>query len=436
MAEEHPSDTTVTLALGADHAVVQQFGLRVQQGLDEGRTFKSAGARTVIGSEPSVDLALRDPSVSRFHCEILLTDGKALIRDLGSRNGTRIDGVSVSAAFATHGATLEVGETRLRFEYQSQQLQVPVSKSSRFGAMVGNSQAMRAAFAVLERAAATDVTVLIQGETGTGKEAAAESIHRASARAEKPFIVVDCASIPPNLLASELFGHVKGSFTGATSSREGAFEAANGGTVFLDEIGELSTELQPQLLRVLEAREVKPVGRNRHVPIDVRVIAATHRDLRAEVNAHTFRSDLYYRLAVLEVHIPALRHRREDLPLLVENVLASLKPDAERAAALRSPEFLADLQRHAWPGNVRELRNHVERCLALRRRQPLSGGAAEPTARAIDLAVPFKQARETLERRYLEKSLELHKDNVTAAARTAQLDRIQFYRLLWKHGLR
>jgi len=293
---------------------------------------------------------------------------------------------------------------------------------------------------MLERAAASDATVLLTGETGTGKEAAAESIHTASVRGEGPFIVVDCGAIPPNLLESELFGHEKGAFTGAVAARKGAFEAASGGTIFLDEVGELTLDLQPKLLRALEKREVKRVGSNEYVPVDVRVIAATNRELRAEVNAKRFRSDLYYRLAVLEVRLPPLRERPEDIPPLVERILldidAANRPEAQ---VVRDGEFLDQLTGHPWPGNVRELRNHIERSLALREPAALEGDVGDLGASA-SAAVPLKIARErwtrSFERRYVEDALRRHQNNVAAAARAAGVGRMYFYRLLWKYGLR
>ena len=223
-------------------------------------------------------------------------------------------------------------------------------------------------FDVLGKASASDATILLEGETGTGKEVAAEAIHRGSPRRDKPFLVVDCGAMPPKLLESELFGHERGAFTGAVSSRQGVFEAADGGTVFLDEIGELSIDLQPKLLRVLERREVRRVGTNNHVPVDVRLIAATNRDLREQVAAHKFRSDLYYRLAVVEVKLPPLRERLPDLPLLVEHIVRNLGTD-RRADAGRRPlagSSWARWREHNWPGNIRELRNYLERCVALR----------------------------------------------------------------------
>jgi transcriptional regulator with PAS, ATPase and Fis domain len=251
--------------------------------------------------------------------------------------------------------------------------------------------------------------------------------------------VFDCAAVPATLIESELFGHEKGAFTGATAGREGAFEAAHGGTLFLDEIGELAGELQPKLLRVLERREVKRVGRTRYTTVDVRIVAATNRDLRVEVNAQRFRSDLYFRLAVLGVRLPPLRERASDLQTLVAHLLDQLDAPEQMRTALLSQSSLSELARHAWPGNVRELRNWLERAIALEERPPL-GEPARPTEPTIDLDRPLKNAREAwlrpLERRYVAGLLERERGNITSAARAAGVDRITFYRLLWKHGLR
>jgi two-component system response regulator GlrR len=320
----------------------------------------------------------------------------------------------------------------------------PESESARFGRMIGQSTVMHRVFETLSRAAVRNTTVLLEGETGTGKEISAEAIHRTSRRRDKPFLVVDCGAIPPQLLESELFGHERGSFTGAVSSRQGVFEAAAGGTVFLDEIGELALDLQPKLLRVLERREVRRIGTNVHVPVDVRLIAATNRNMRNEVDARKFRADLFYRLAVVEVRLPPLRERTGDLPLLVEHIAETLRPlDDEAERALASPEFLTSLASYDWPGNIRELRNFLERCVALSEyRTPQS--YRRPTATSPEATVltgrTLREAREewtnTFEKRYLEELLLAHGNRVSAAARAAGVDRIYFYRLLWKHGLR
>jgi transcriptional regulator with PAS, ATPase and Fis domain len=436
-------ETTLSLDPSGAHALVRQLRLHVVDGPDRGKTFVSSAERTVIGTHAAADLVLSDSTVSRFHAEIGLDGGRAVLRDLGSRNGTVVNGLPVLAAPLADGATMVFGKTSIVLDPGGEIVKLPLSARSAFGVMVGGSVTMRRVYAALERAAACDATVLLEGETGTGKEAAAESIHRESARQGGPFVVVDCSALPANLLESELFGHERGAFTGATGPREGAFEAAAGGTVFLDEIGELAPDLQPKLLRVLERREIKRLGANVYRPVDVRIVAATNRSLRGEVNLRRFRSDLYYRLAVLVVLLPPLRERTSDIPALVERLLESRgaagRPDA---AFARTPEFAAELARHAWPGNVRELRNHIERCLALNAAAPLGAeGEAEPGAAfAVDVERPLRDVRDAaaraVERRYLEAVLDRHGHNVTAAARAAGVDRIHFYRLLSRHGLR
>jgi len=421
------------------------FRLIVIDGPDAGVVTAARGERIAIGRHQSADLRLTDGSVSLFHCEVEVGTGPATVRDLGSRNGTLIDGVSVREGFPQCGAILTLGRTRIRLEIGSDEVAVPIALNQRFELLVGRSVAMRRMFGLLERAAASDATVLIEGETGTGKEVAAESLHRASPRRDGPFVVVDCGAIPPTLLESELFGHERGAYTGAVGERVGAFEEAIGGTIFLDEIGELGSDLQPKLLRALERKEVKRVGSNRWISVDCRVIAATSRSLRVEVNERRFRSDLYYRLAVVEVRTPSLRERPEDLPVLVEHFLSQVGVrDHGEAARLRTPEQRAHLERHGWPGNVRELRNYVERCVALGELPPLprDGDDAGPGhgVPRIDTSVPLRTAREHwlehFERRYLEEVLESCGGNVSAAARRAGMDRPSFYRLLWRTGLR
>jgi transcriptional regulator with PAS, ATPase and Fis domain len=417
--------------------------LVVVEGPDAGATIDARRTRALIGTHPACDLVLADAAVSRFHVEIGPgPDGRQIIRDLDSLNGTRLDGVPVIAAPLAPGQVITIGTTRVRFGLADTPLTVPVATRDHFGLLVGRSPAMARTFGMLERAAGSDATVLLLGETGTGKEAAAESIHRESDRKDGPFIVVDCGALPPTLLESELFGHERGAFTGADTSRDGAFQAAHGGTIFLDEIGELPLALQPKLLRVLERREVKGLGRTKHVKVDVRIIAATHRDLRAEVNAQRFRADLYYRLAVLEVTLPPLRAREGDLPVLVERLLEGLGATSAQRAALGAPSVLAELASHSWSGNVRELRNYLERRLAFEdlAAPPATTAEVGATAAEIDLSRPLRESRETwlrpIERRYLAALVEHHRGNLTAAARAAGVDRITLYRLLWKHGLR
>jgi DNA-binding NtrC family response regulator len=294
---------------------------------------------------------------------------------------------------------------------------------------------MRAAIERLERAAQTEATVLLEGETGTGKGRAAEAVHKASARAGGPLIVVDCGAIPANLLESELFGHEKGSFTGAHERRIGAFEDASGGTLFLDEIGELPQELQPKLLRALENREVRRVGANRFIPVDFRLIAATNRDLRAEVNAGRFRPDLYFRLAVVKVPLPPLRARPEDIPAILDELLAQLRVPAAAATRLRHPRFLAQLQRGAWPGNVRELRNHVEQALVFED-EVVAPGPAMTTGAVLPYTEAKKAAQDAWERQYLTDLLARFQGKVAPAAQAAGVDRVYLYRLMRRQGLK
>jgi transcriptional regulator with PAS, ATPase and Fis domain len=431
--------TELDTALTAPNAV-RRFRLTLVEGQPRGLEWESSGDRCSVGSHASNDLVLDDSTVSRFHCEIVVDRRGARVRDLGSLNGTVVDGTRVVEAFLRDGSVVRVGRTGLRFELEAQQNAFAVSEQRSFGGLVGESIAMRAAFAVLERVAASDSTVLIEGETGTGKEVAAESIHHRSARAEGPLVVVDCGAVPPNLLESSLFGHEKGAFTGADQRRIGAFEEASGGSIFLDEIGELPLELQPKLLRVIERRQIQRVGSSAQKTVDVRIVAATNRDLRAMVNAGTFRADLYYRLAVVRVRLPALRERPEDIPGLVEHFLDALRAPAEPRARLTAPDFVGSLCRAAWPGNVRELRNALERCLVLDRiafEPEHSSGSVEP---ALDLDLPYEDARRRaladFERRYLRALLAAHRDNVSQAARAAGLGRVYLHRLLKRHALR
>jgi len=425
---------------------VRRYRLSVTTGADEGLRYAAAGERTLVGTDPSADLRLSDPTVSRIHCELVLSDGRVLIRDLNSRNGTLVNGVSVLAAHLATDCRIRLGRTELAFD-ASRRATSDVAgierDRDRFGSLVGKSPQMREVFTVLEQAAACDVTVLIHGETGTGKDLAAASIHEASERRDGPWIVVDCGAISPTLLESELFGHERGAFTGADKARAGVFESASGGTIFLDEIGELPLDLQPKLLRVLEQREVRRVGASQVTPVDVRIIAATNRDLAAEVKAGRFRADLYYRLTVTEVMMPSLRERKEDLPLLVRAILDQLGATPRGEALFAIPEFMVELYKHSWPGNGRELRNYLERCVALQQYVAptlLKHADQELDENPIDVAVPLKLLRERwvekFEKQYLAEVLRANGNNVTVAARAAGLNRAHFHRLLARHGLR
>ena len=333
-------------------------------------------------------------------------------------------------AFVEPPARIALGATVLEFSAVDESVQLPASTSDHFGPLYGTSLPMRELFSRLEGFAKSDATVLIHGETGTGKELVAEALVQAGPRADKPLLVVDCGALAPTLVESELFGHEKGAFTGAHAAHAGVFERATGGTVFLDEIGELPLELQPRLLRVLERREVHRLGGRGAVPVDVRLLAATHRSLEQDVNDGDFRADLFYRLSVLRVDVPPLRDRRDDIPLLVKH-LAGARADRLDAATLRR------FTDHSWPGNVRELRNAVERWLA--GAQPIQPSAApRPATAAANLSVPFLEQKEALvtafEKQYLDALLADCGDNLSQGARKAGLSRMAVVKMLARHG--
>lgn len=321
---------------------------------DERAVVPLRGRRITIGRSNENDLVLEDRFVSSKHCQVEERRGEYRVCDLGSRNGTRLNGVQVERGLISAGDSLRVGRALLLCVDRSR------PSSCRPGGMVGSSRAMRRIFRLLERYACRSAPVLIEGETGTGKELAAHAVHELSARRDRPFVTVNCGALTPELAMSELFGHERGAFTGASFQHRGAFEQARAGTLFLDEVGELEGRVQAALLRTLETGKIRRVGAENERLVDVRIVAATNRDLYSEVNNDSFRLDLYHRLAVLCVQIPPLRERRGDIPELVRAMLT-------RAGSPRrlSPEALEMLGRHNWPGNVRELRNVVERACAL-----------------------------------------------------------------------
>jgi transcriptional regulator with PAS, ATPase and Fis domain len=421
---------------------VPAIELRVVDGPDRGAALGVSAGAARIGTAPGCDLRLGDPTVSRLHCEIRGRREGFSVVDLGSTNGTFVDGVRVQSAQLVSGATVRVGATVLRAEVGDQPSQVQLSRRVRFGEVIGASVEMRRIYAIMERVAPTDATVLIQGETGTGKELVARAIHDASRRAAGPFVTIDCGAIAEQLISSELFGHVKGAFSGAVEGRRGLFEEASGGTLFLDEIGELPAALQPQLLRVLEAREVRPVGGNATRRVDVRVLAATHRSLAQGVNDRTFREDLYYRLAVVELALPPLRARREDILLLARHLYARFAGDD----APFPTELSSTLLGRAWPGNVRELRNFIERTVSLGWTATGAGGGGAPAAvppgleALVPTHLPLKEARalwtERFEVLYVSALLRRAGGNVTRAATLAGVERRSLQRIIAQHGLR
>ena len=417
-----------------------------------------------LGADDDNDLVLDDDKVSRQHARVFQEGDDWLVADLDSTNGTFVNHVRVRVAYLKSGCTIRLGSNELRFSVLTQSVEITPSQRESLGPIVGKSEQMRRVFSVVEKIAPTGVTVVLEGETGTGKEVVARTIHQYSTRANNTFIVFDCGAVQQNLIESELFGHEKGSFTGALNARQGLFEMAHGGTIFLDEIGELALDLQPKLLRALETREIRRVGGNRPVKIDVRVLAATNRDLSEEVKAGRFREDLYYRLSVVRLVLPGMRERREDIPLLVRHILKNGQfnktPDGQRVKGITT-EALAALMRYDWPGNVRELTNVVERACSfadgefvaledlpdhiagVRLRQRAQPSAPTEPARAPALRVRsdinFKAAKEewlaAFEKEYLESLLTKHGGNLSQAAREAQVDRKHFRRLARKYEL-
>lgn len=442
------SDVTRTVFLegGDEQLELQRYRLRVVEGDDEGLEITCDAASLSLGSAPTNELVLNDPGVSRVHASIDVNDEGYLLIDRDSKNGLFVDGLRVRQVFLDDRTVFRLGNTSVRFELTDEKKAVTFSGQDRFGDLLGSSRSMREIFSMLERVAPTEATVLIEGESGTGKELVAEAVHNHSPRSDGPLVVLDCSAIPRDLIESELFGHVKGAFTGATGSRKGAFEAARGGTLFLDELGELATELQPKLLRALEKREIKPVGSNRTLKTDVRIIAATNRNLLQEVREGNFREDLYYRFAVIRVQLPPLRDRPEDIPTLVEHFLREANARTGRDDLDIAYKTMEKLKRHRWPGNVRELKNFIDRAVLLTQgdnietrfltpSEPAAEGIPESLEEsalplvqtALDENLPFKDAKnrliEQFEMEYWSRLLERTDGNVSKAARIAGVHR-------------
>ena len=431
-----------------DRAIqINQCKLVVLKGSQRGREVNIANDVIRLGKAEGNDLVLPEDTVSRVHCEIIRDNRGYLLRDLQSTNGTFLDGAEVREAYLRAGSVVTVGTVQIKFQPFQERIEILPSERERMGGVVGRSVAMREIFGLLERVAPTEATIHIEGETGTGKDLLARTIHDNSNRARGPFEVVDCGAVAGTLIESELFGHEKGAYTGATATRQGAFELAHGGTLFLDELGELSLDLQPKLLRVLEQREIRRVGGNRTIRVDIRVIAATKKDLKKEVQKGKFREDLYFRLAVVPLYVPPLRERKEDIPMLVDEFAQKL------GSAKNMPKETIDLlMAHDWPGNVRELRNVLERGHYLSKQMgpaafsliSIPGGVPQkPQAEAGQMSFDATQSyrwnkerwTEEFELQYLRWLLARSGGNISKAAREADMDRKYLHKLIKKHKI-
>ena len=441
-----------------------------------------------IGSMEDNDIVLPDDTVSRYHCKIVQDDTGYVLMDNRSTNGTFINKVRVREAFLKPGAILSAGQSQLRFNAREEEVQIVPSRSDRCAGLIGGNARMREIYSIIEKIAPTATTVVIDGETGTGKEGVAQAIHSLSPRVRNELVVFDCGAVPPNLIESELFGHEKGSFTGAVMTRQGLFEQADGGTLFLDELGELPIDLQPKLLRALEQREVRRVGSTKAAKVDVRIIAATNKNLEDEVKAGRFRQDLFYRLSVVRLHLPSLRERADDIPLLLQHFLDhgsyNKLPSGQPKVRAVSREAMTALQNYPWPGNVRELVNVIERAVSfcdganlelsdlpdyVRSARPptnssssgrmlaqrrattsptaatggtpsvMNPGAPAPAPSDELLNQTFKDAKErwvaSFEREYIAELLRRNTGNISHAARESDIDRKYFRKLMKKYDI-
>jgi DNA-binding NtrC family response regulator len=433
---------TVFISEEKDFKYLRSGRLVIVEGEDRDTALVVEKERVTIGRSNVCDLTLRDGSVSGVHCEVVAGPDGFLLRDLGSTNGIFMLGHRIRELYLRPGSEFQIGNNLIRFEPLENMVKIPLSRQDHFGAVLGRSVPMREVFAVLERVSTSDLPVLLRGETGTGKELLASAIHAYSFRKNHPFIVLDCGAVPATTIESTLFGHEKGAFTGAVDSRRGVFEEASGGTLFIDEVGDLAVGLQPKLLRALEQQEIQRVGGVKPIKVDVRIVAATHRNLAARVDQGLFREDLYYRLSVVEVFVPPLRDRPEDVPLLVKQFLQEELPPGVEI----SEEARASLQSHTWPGNVRELRNVMERASRLAEGElidvhdlHLGRSQGDRLPMAIGGNLPYKEAKARLlgqfERQYLVQLMKEYGGNLSAASREAGLARNHLRSLCRKYDI-
>ncbi|HEY6035113.1 MAG TPA: sigma 54-interacting transcriptional regulator [Kofleriaceae bacterium] len=417
--------------------VVTTLRVEVVDGPDKGK-HATTNDTLSVGTAKDNGLAIGDFTVSRYHLELTVKSSGIAVTDLGSTNGTYVGAVRLERAIVQPGTLVKLGGTTIRLDDAGKQTVRHDGRSHELAGMLARSTQMVRMFGDIERVAATPTSVLVVGESGTGKERVAEAIHAKSPRAGGPLVTIDCGALASTLLASELFGHERGAFTGADRVHVGAFERAQGGTIFLDEIGELPQADQVALLGVLERKRFRRVGGTADIPVDARVIAATNRDLRSEVNNGRFRHDLYHRLAVVVLRLPPLRERREDIPLLIEHFAKELG-SAGPIEAVFDADTLARWTKHPWPGNIRELRNAVEAMLvvgtmpAAHEEHPAEPGASEPLG-------AYKDSRARIvgefELAYLTRLMAEANGNVSQAARIAKMDRSHLIDLLRRHQLK
>jgi DNA-binding NtrC family response regulator len=436
-----------TLPYSQNSLPIVGLAVVVAEGPDRGRRA-AASESLSIGTGPNNDLVLTDNTVSRHHLELTRSKDRIAVKDLSSTNGTFFSGASIRDVDLIGGGRLRIGNTTLHVT-DGDPTELELYGDDHLGDLLGRSPAMRALMARIQRAATSDASVLLLGETGVGKEVVARAIHNLSPRQKGPFETVDCGSMNPALIASELFGHEQGAFTGAVRRHVGIFERADGGTVFLDELGELPLELQTALLGALERRSFRRLGGSAWIPVDVRIVCATNRDLRAEVNAGTFRQDLYYRIAVVLLRLPALRDRLEDIQLLSEHFLRAAGYGGAIGDIL-TPATLDSLRMHRWPGNVRELRNAIEAMVALgepfapdgsvpprAQRGPSELRVVPPAPTAVGPYAPAREAAiDNFEATYIRGLLAQTQGNVSEGARVAEINRSYLVRLISKHGIK
>ncbi|MFZ5470101.1 MAG: sigma 54-interacting transcriptional regulator [Myxococcota bacterium] len=448
LEESHITATHTLVVENRTTLKLRKCRLTVTVGPDTSKEIVSDKERIRIGAHSSNDLVLaEDRTASRHHFEIQYTERGYLLVDLNSTNGTFLDGRRIERAYLTSGSQIRAGSSTLTFAPIDEELTVEPDRDGVLGGMVGQSVKMRQIFGLIRKIAPMDVSVIVQGETGTGKELVARAIHELSGRKKGPLVVLDCGAIPPNLIESELFGHEKGAFTGAVAARPGAFERADGGTIFLDELGELRLDLQPKLLRALENREVRRVGGNDVIEVDVRVIAATNRDLVKEIQAGNFREDLYFRLSVINIQLPPLRQRRDDLPHIVRRALADPEVVAKHGRKHFSAAALSMLMAYPWPGNIRELMNVLSHVLTFSDGEEIDvlhlpariQGQQKEAPLPFNEHLSFKDAKEQLlesfEREYIGQVLKRCEGNISRAARESGLHRKSIERLVKKYQL-